>query len=335
MRKRLVIPLTVAVLSCVGTVPPETFTDGTITLACCGHADEPVRLAFLGVGGWLIEKGEAAVLTAPLFSNPRLATVGLGQIETDPDRVERHLPDISHVSAILVGHGHYDHLMDVPYVARHRAPPAVVYGNRTVAHQLAPFELGPGRVRVIVESELGDVERPGAWIDVGPRVRIMPLRSSHAPHLAGILLYDGVRTLDMDRVPRAAAEWLAGETVAFLVDLMNHDGSVGLRVYYQDAVAAPPLGLVPQLADSLDVDVAIIVPATYAEVDWHPEALIESARPRLVLLSHWEDFFQAPSLPPDPVSFTRLPEFISRLDRAVSEGTQWHLPLPGARFVLQ
>jgi hypothetical protein len=163
----------------------------------------------------------------------------------------------------------------------------------------------------------------------------MALRSDHAPHLAGVLLYGGDRTRDMPREPASANDWLEGETVAWLIDLLNADGSVGLRVYYQDAVAAPPYGLVPPLADVVGVDVALIVPATYAEVDWHPEALLQNARPRHVLLAHWEDFFQPPSRPAEPVPFTRLPEFVDRLERALPAGTGWHLPAPGAVFVFR
>ena len=317
---------------------PEDFARGTVEVACCGHADQPVELHFLGVAGWLIRKGSTAVLTAPLFSNPGFLRTGLQQIDPDPDRIERHLPDVEDVTAILVGHGHYDHLMDVPYIVDRRAPQAVVFGNRTVGHQLAPFGLRGGAVYEVREEETADLEHPGRWIPAGPGVRVLPLRSDHAPHFAGIVLYGGDRHTDMSEVPASANEWLEGETVAWLIDLLNADGTVALRIYFQDAVAAAPYGLVPPpevLGDSVRVDVALIVPATYAEVDWHPEALLESANPRHVLLCHWEDFFQPPSLPAEPVPFTRLPEFVERLRRALPEGTGWHLPLPGTRFLFR
>ena len=42
--------------------------------------------------------------------------------------------------------------------------------------------------------------------------------------------------------------------------------------------------------------VAIVVPATYAEVYWRPEAILDNTTPAHVLLGHWENFF----LPPRP-----------------------------------
>jgi L-ascorbate metabolism protein UlaG (beta-lactamase superfamily) len=327
----LVISLS-TLTGCSRRPPPSAFARGTVQVPCCGRSDEPVDVVFLGVAGWLLRKGETAVLTAPLFSNPGLLQAGLAPIHTDTARIERHLPNVRDVSAILVGHGHYDHLMDVPYIARARAPRAVVYGTATVAHQLAPFGLPAGRVRVIASSELGDVERMGTWIPLAPGARVMALRSDHAPHFAGVTLYSGVRRRDMQREPAAADEWLDGETVAFLIDLLNRDGSVGLRVYFQDAIAAPPFGLVPPLDDGIGVDLALVVPATYAEVSWHPEALLRSSPPRHVLLGHWENFFQPPDEPAEPVIFTDLGDFIRRLERALPEGAGWHLPMPGTRF---
>ena len=160
----------------------------------------------------------------------------------------------------------------------------------------------------------------------------MPLVSHHAPHFAGLVLYGGVRTRPMREEPRSAEEWLAGRPFAYLIDLLNEDGSVGLRIYYQDAVAAAPYGFAPPLSDNVGIDIALIVPATYAEVLWHPDALLGNLQPRHVILIHWENFFIAPSQPTEAVPFTLLPDFVRRLERALPEETRWDLPLPGTQF---
>src|SRR5690606_41553051 len=69
---------------------------------------------------------------------------------------------------------------------------------------------------------------------------------------------------------------LDGRTLAFLVDFLEDDGEIAFRIYYQDATAPPPLGFAPDaLVAAHPVDVAILVPATFEEVDWHPEARSE------------------------------------------------------------
>lgn len=325
-----------------GSVPDEAFDRGSVRIDCCDAGVE-VEMTYLGVGGFLIRAGESAILTAPLFSNPGLFETGLQTIRTEPDRISAHLPDVSDVTAILVGHGHYDHLMDVPWILDNAAPRATVYANRTSAHQLAPFgfrwrraEARPGATEervVVLNGVAGSVERAGEWIRVAPRMRIMALRSDHAPHLAGHTLYAGERTRDMPAPPAAAAEWLDGETLAFLIDVLAADGSVELRIYYQDAVAAAPYGLAPRLEHP--VDVAVVVPATFAEVAWQPEALLDHLRPRHVILAHWEDFFRPPGRPAEPVSFTDLPDFRDRLERALPAGVGYDLPVPGTRFFVR
>ena len=88
------------------------------------------------------------------------------------------------------------------------------------------------------------------------------------------------------------------------------------RVYYQDAVAPPSLGLAPTaLMAERRVDVAVLVPATFEEVDWHPEAVVANLRPRRILLGHWEDFFRPIDAGSEPVPLTDLAEFERRLER--------------------
>jgi mRNA degradation ribonuclease J1/J2 len=73
------------------------------------------------VGGLLFRRGNDAIMTAPFYSNPNIFRVGLRRpIHSDTNLVERLLPDVSDVRAILVGHAHYDHLMDVPYIANYK-----------------------------------------------------------------------------------------------------------------------------------------------------------------------------------------------------------------------
>jgi L-ascorbate metabolism protein UlaG (beta-lactamase superfamily) len=302
-----------------------------------------VELTYLGVGGWLVRRGGAAVLFAPLFSNPGLLRTGLSEIAPDTARIDGALDslgvDLSDVSVVLSGHGHYDHLMDVPRVMQRHAPRARLLANGTSAHQLAPWRLG-GRVTV-VDDGAGDRRAAGRWITIGD-VRVMAFRSIHSPHFDGYTLYHGTRELDLTEPPRTAAEWLDGETVSYLVDFLD-GGRVAFRMFYQDAVAADPYGLV---TDSLlrgpggrGVDLAVLVPATFTGVPWHPEAALDNLRPRHVMLGHWEDFFQPPTDEPEPLFMDDFNHFLGRLQRALraisSPPAGWHMPVAGTRFVVR
>lgn len=311
-------------------------------MACCALAGPPVEVTYLGVSGWVVRRGGAVVLTAPLFSNPSFLETGLGATTADSARIDGALAtlgaDLSAVSLLLSGHGHYDHLMDVPHVMRAHAPAATLLLNRTSAHQIAPESLG-GR-SIVVDDSAATADRVGGWITLGS-VRVMPLRSAHAPQFAGVRLFRGDRDRDMSELPATAHEWLDGRSHAYLIDFME-GGRSAFRVYYQDAVAEEPMGFVPEALlwpqdpTARPVDLALLVPSTYPEVAFHPEALIDHLRPRHVLLGHWEDFWRPPTADPKPLAINDFGHFIGRLENALgaigAPRDAWHMPVAGARF---
>lgn len=330
MRVRLGVALAALVTAagCSRRVGPDV--SGMVDVAPPGV--EAVRVAYLGVGGWIFQRGRDQVMTAPLFSNPSLVRAGLAPIRSDTATVNAGMApyDVSGLAAILVGHAHYDHLMDVPQVARRHAPRAVIVGSEVVRNTLGSWSGVADRV-VLVDSLAGDVDHPGTWISVSPTVRVMALASHHASHFDGYTLYKGSTDRPRTEEPRWATEWLDGPSYAFLVDFLDPDGSVAFRIYYQDAVAAAPRGFAPRaLMAERPVDVAIFVPATFDQVDWHPEAFVSNLRPRWVLLGHWENFFVPASDPTRSVLFTDVNHFRRRLHRVF--GSRGWLPEIGTEF---
>ena len=285
-------------------------------------SEDGVRLIYLGTGGWIFERGDDQVIAAPLFSNPGLVKTGLLPIRSDSDVVDEFMSryDVSEAHVILVGHAHYDHLMDVPRVALEHAPRARILGSRTVKNTLGSWS-GVGERVDEVNDLAGDQSTVGTWLSYGPGVRVMALRSFHAPHFEGYTLFKGTRVRSLNAEPRWATEWLDGTTHAYLVDFLNVDGSVAFRIYYQDAVAPPPFGFAPEaVIRERPVDAAILVPATFDQVDWHPEAFVENLQPQRVLMGHWENFFSPPVSPADPLS--NFAHFENRLER-VFDGEWW------------
>jgi hypothetical protein len=270
--------------------------------------DEKVTVQYLGVSGFLIRRGDDVVLTAPLYSNPSLVEVVANHtIRPDTDLIDRLLPpEASEAKAILVGHSHYDHLMDVPHVALQTAIEADIYGSTTTENLLAPIAGQLGRrmapVRVVaLDGVAGDHLAPGEWVPIGPGIRIMALRSEHSPqvtleilsHEMPIHLWRGRQDRPRQELPRTASDWPEGPTFAFVIDFLDQDGEPVFRTYYQDSGASEPLGFVPPgMTAAKGVDLAIIcVGGDFENLRNHPKGILENTRPRFVLLSHWEDFF--------------------------------------------
>jgi len=275
------------------------------------EALDKITVQYLGVGGFLISWGDPkdgrVILTAPLYSNPSLVEL-LGDHALRPDAalIDRLLPAAAqHARAILVGHSHYDHLMDVPYVALHKAKLANVYGTLTTARLLAPLakDLAKQSTAVIPfrDEEIWDHTREGRWKEVAPEIRVAAIRSEHSAQATLKLgsqpipfhLWRGERSHeDAEELPRSASEWAEGGVLAYVVDFMDA-GRTRFRIYYQDSGTNEPIGLIPAaLKAERDVDLAIVcVGGAYERLDNHPEAIIRNTHPRYVLLAHWEDFF--------------------------------------------
>jgi glyoxylase-like metal-dependent hydrolase (beta-lactamase superfamily II) len=326
----LLLPLLAGcTLSRLGPAEPA---EGGTTL-CCARGPEGITLQYLGVGGWLFRFGGDALLTAPFFSNPSLVDVGIGGISPDTAAIDRFLPPVGDVSTLLVGHGHYDHLMDVPYILRRHAPEARLFGSTTATNLVAGDPEIPGERLVAVDGRAGDHERAGEWIHLpGGRIRFMPLASGHAPHLFGIQLYRGEQAVPRDRLPGTAGDWVDGLTLAYLIDFLGPEGEVVFRIHYQDAASEPPDGFPPPLEDGIPVDLVILCPPGFEQVERYPGGILERTAPSLVLLGHWEDFFRARTEALRPVPTLDLEEFLERMEPLLPEGAEWVLPVPGAAF---
>ncbi|WP_246888474.1 MBL fold metallo-hydrolase [Pseudomonas chlororaphis] len=298
------------------------------------------KIQFLGVGGWLLHWRGEGVLLAPSFSNPAAVNSGFlppARVVADHKRIDLYMPRADDVSMLLVGHGHYDHLLDVPWVMKKHSPKALVYGSSSVAHMLRAM-VDPKRV-VNAQWAMARLEerdgtwlppKPGTWLySTGGRIRAMPIQSQHAGHVAGINLIPGRYVLDLKEVPVYIWQWKPGQPMAWLIDLLDESGKNPVyRLHYQDSGAPPPLGFPPALADGKGIDVEILSAASWTQVPDYPWRLLTVTRPRMVLIGHWENFFGNDPYRPRPLPGLKLQPFLDTIACHVARGVPVVLPAP-------
>jgi L-ascorbate metabolism protein UlaG (beta-lactamase superfamily) len=299
-----------------------------------------VQVKYLGAGGVVIRRGADVLLTAPFFSNPSILRVAFGEIAPRPDQIERFLSrtgnSLADATAVLVGHAHYDHLMDVPYIKNNYLPRATIYGSETMKNTLEAVPELRGHV-MSVESKAGTDQQPGTWQPAGPRLRFMALRSEHAPIIAHVKFFEGNYTEPLQQLPTRAFGWREGQTLAYLIDFLSADRkTVEFRIHYQDAASNEPFGFPPPFVDPGDdrpVDLAILCMPGFDQVKDYPEAIVKRLKPRFVVIIHWENFFEL--LPDDPQDLRTVPKedaqrFLARLQAVFPEADRVKLPAPGA-----
>ena len=223
-----------------------------------------VRITYLGTNAYLLESRETTLLVDPYFSRISLFRAILNLRAVAQPDVSRQFLGTRPIDAILVTHGHFDHLLDAPHLlARHRA--------RLIASATS----------VALVRSAGVPARHCRPVTGGNRLRIrgaiIRVFSVQHDRILGQVPYDRpLRVLP----PRRVADWICGEPLAFLIEMG------GQRIYIESG-GRP--GTLPSIEGPIDLAIlGVALPDARARFP----KIVEALQPRYVLPSHQDDFFR-------------------------------------------
>lgn len=216
------------------------------------------------------------------------------ELRTDPDLVREH---VGHPELVLVSHAHWDHLADVPHIARTTG--ARVVGTETTYHLLVASGVDPGQVSVVKGGEV---------LDFGGGLTVEVVASLHSRNKKYSYFAPGTLHAPPATPPRTISDLPEGDTLAFLVTA-GSGGPSAFLMGASDFCERAARGLRPDLA-------MVAVPAGTATHDYVPRLLRALDRPGVVVPVHWDNFEEPLTAPPRRDPSMDLDAFVAQVRRS-------------------
>ncbi|GLZ78227.1 MBL fold metallo-hydrolase [Actinorhabdospora filicis] len=228
-----------------------------------------MTLRWLGNNSWEITGGGTVILIDPWLTRFHTGTYTPEgappdvRIVSDPARID---PYISTAKHILVTHGHYDHLPDVPHIARRTG--ATVMGSETHLNLLRALGAPGDQMSLVRGGEYFQFD--GYTIQV--------FRSTHSTQ-GGKLVFPGTRPASVPKKPRVIADLVEGDTLAYLITI----GDVKIMNFGSS-------NFISREIEGLRPDVLLVQPGGGSTHDYVPRMFAALGEPRYVIPTHWDDF---------------------------------------------
>ena len=247
-----------------------------LLVAPAARAEVTVR--WLGVAGFAIEAGEDTLLHDPYLSRPGLLATLFRRYVPDEAVLAPLLasgspaPELGRADLVLIGHSHFDHLADAPWIAEHNG--ATVVGSSTTVAISRGYGLPEAQVR---RADPGDRFTLGAF-----EVRV--IESRHAEIFFGRPPIPGEVT-EPPSWPLHAWSFKLGDARGYLV---THRPS-GLRLLLLSSAGYHRPAIDALAAEGVTVDV--LLTSVVGGPDDFARVLLETFHPRIVVPQHFDDFF--------------------------------------------
>jgi L-ascorbate metabolism protein UlaG (beta-lactamase superfamily) len=231
-----------------------------------------VHLRWLGNNAWEITFGTTTILVDPWLTRFLTGTYSPGGIRldtrltVDPSKID---PYVSRADVILVCHGHYDHMTDVPYIATKTGAP--VLGTESHHNMLRALDAPAAQLCTVRGGEY--LQYPGFTIEVFESLHSMVGANKLMP-------IPGTRPGAVPPRPQTVADLVEGGTLAYQVTVDERFRILVLST--ANFVERELEGLRPDL---------VLVPVGGGSLHDYVGRLMRALNhPRWVLPTHWDDF---------------------------------------------
>lgn len=261
------------------------------TLPTSNLSRDRLAARFFGVTTVHFELEGTQILIDGFFSRPGLLQILAGRIKPDDERISKALTAgrVGTLSALFVAHSHYDHALDSARVVKRNG--GVLMGSESTANLGRAEGLPANRIKVIQGGESFSF----GGFDV------TAYQSPHSPDA----LFEGGITAPL-YPPARVSDYKEGGNFSFLIRTKN----CSILVH-------PSANYLPGLFEGVQADVVFLSIGKLGEqgdvfIRTYWAETIGRTNPRLVILTHWDDFFK-----PLDGRLTPMPVPLDRISKAI------------------
>ncbi len=243
-----------------------------------------MKLRWLGTAGLEITHDGHTYLIDPYLTRPNAAQLFLAPLRSDPRAVEGYLKSLpGEIAALIVGHTHFDHALDIPLIARHMQ--GMLVGSQSLDNLLCSHA-HTGRVQI---------PRPGERLQLPGGALLEMLPSRHGRVLFGRV--PALGEIDAQGPPRRrVGDYRLGDMCMPKLTLSG-----------TSLVHAGSAGFIESALEGHTCDVLFLCVAGWQRSPGYPGRLLEILKPSLVVPFHYDDFTA-------PLRLDRRPRNLPRLD---------------------
>ncbi|NUN12657.1 MAG: MBL fold metallo-hydrolase [Myxococcales bacterium] len=228
--------------------------------------DRGIRLRWLGTAGFSLEHSGWTLLLDPYITRVGLGRFLFSALAPDVELIAAEIP-VAH--GIVVGHSHFDHVMDVPQIARLTGAP--VWGSQSTANLLRAC----GIPEMQIHSCRGETE-----FSVGPfEVKLVP--SEHSRFALGHRVpYAGDIPCSCD-VPMRGSSYRCGDVFGIRVKVAN------VTIYHLGSA-----NLIDDAISERNIDYFLMgISGRYA-TERYISRVMKRLTPHVVIPMHYDNFFR-------------------------------------------
>lgn len=247
-----------------GHMHPNDFLHKEAVAAGSTVGEGEIAIRWFGTAAYRIEYRNAVLWIDPFFSRQGLLTLARTPLEPRPAEIDRYMDRADY---IVLGHSHYDHAADLPYIVPRTK--ATVVGSVSTANLLRAHKVPDSQIRVV---------KGGDTVELGP-YKISFIHSVHGKIFGRI-----PSNFDIPadaKPPLKAGQYGCGEVFGLLIEVG------GKKIYHQGSA-----GIVDEPLESVRADIVLLGISSRFATPNFVYRIVKKVQPQVLIPMHYDYFFR-------------------------------------------